>query len=111
MQQVELKEIKQQLSVKRDELEARISKIEESKKRKEPLSADSGEQSLELENNEVVDALDQQERNDLVLIKNALSKIEAGGYGTCVSCGEEIGLSRLKALPFTPVCLSCAQEA
>lgn len=111
MQQVELKEIKEQLSLKRDELETRISKIEESKKRKEPLSADSGEQSLELENNEVVDALDQQERNDLVLIKNALSKIEAGGYGNCVSCGEEIGPSRLKALPFTPVCLSCAEEA
>ncbi len=104
-----LNDMKELLLAKKDALEERIEKIQSSKRRDEPLDADSGERSLELENNEVVDALDMMEQNDLQLINNALKKIEGGHYGLCVSCGEDIGLARLKALPFTPVCLECAK--
>ncbi len=100
--------MKDVLLEKREVLAARLDKIQSSKKRDEPLSADSGEQSIELENNEVVDALDIMEQKDLRLINVALERIEKGGYGICSSCGEDISMSRLKALPFTPVCLECA---
>ena len=104
-----LSEMKEVLLSKRQALEERLDKIQSSKKRDEPLDADSGERSLELENNEVVDALDAMEVKDLRLINAALEKIEGGGYGLCASCGESISLARLKALPFAPVCLECAQ--
>jgi len=43
-------------------------------------------------------------------IEAALERIEAGGYGDCVSCGDEIPKNRLKALPFAVRCTACEQE-
>ena len=40
-------------------------------------------------------------------IEAAIERIERGGYGTCTSCGEEIGLARLNAVPWTSVCIAC----
>ena len=43
-------------------------------------------------------------------IEDALSRIETGGYGRCVDCGEPILSSRLSARPFAVRCRAC-QEA
>lgn len=43
-------------------------------------------------------------------IEKALKKIEAGEYGKCESCGEEIGLKRLEARPVTDLCIRCKEE-
>lgn len=38
----------------------------------------------------------------------ALSRISAGEYGWCTSCGEAIALKRLENDPATPLCIDCA---
>ncbi len=43
-------------------------------------------------------------------IVDALRRIETGGYGRCVDCGEPILASRLSARPFAVRCRDC-QEA
>jgi DnaK suppressor protein len=43
-------------------------------------------------------------------IRAALTRIGDGNFGTCVSCGDEIGAKRLNAVPWTPLCIHC-QEA
>ncbi len=43
-------------------------------------------------------------------IQKALQKIEAGEYGVCESCGEEIGVKRLEARPVTELCIQCKEE-
>jgi DnaK suppressor protein len=43
-------------------------------------------------------------------ITDALARLEAGSYGACNECGEEIAEKRLRALPFAPRCRNC-QEA
>ena len=45
-------------------------------------------------------------------IDKALRKIEEQTYGECESCGEEIGIPRLKARPVAELCIDCktAQE-
>lgn len=43
-------------------------------------------------------------------IEKALKKIEAGEYGVCESCGEEIGVKRLEARPVTDLCIRCKEE-
>lgn len=108
--QKEMMDMKNVLLQKKDELIERLERIKNSKHRDEPLSADSGEQALELENNEVVDALDIIEKKELGLINNSLKRIEEGSYGKCVECGDEIGLSRLRALPFASHCISCVES-
>lgn len=41
----------------------------------------------------------------------ALSRISAGEYGWCTSCGEAIALKRLENDPATPLCIDCASRA
>ena len=40
-------------------------------------------------------------------IDRALEKIEAGTYGVCEKCGENIPKERLKALPYASLCVRC----
>ncbi len=43
-------------------------------------------------------------------IDRALAKIEEGMYGTCTSCGEDIGLKRLEARPVAELCIDCKSQ-
>lgn len=43
----------------------------------------------------------------LAMIREALEAIEDGTYGTCESCGREISLERLEAVPYTTLCQEC----
>jgi DnaK suppressor protein len=43
----------------------------------------------------------------LRLIDEALARVGNGTYGICADCGEEIGLERLKVLPFAVRCVDC----
>ena len=42
-------------------------------------------------------------------ITEALSGLEAGTYGYCYECGEEIARQRLRALPFAVRCKECEE--
>ena len=44
-------------------------------------------------------------------IEDALRRLESGGYGTCANCEEEIGPNRLRAVPWTQLCLKCQEIA
>ena len=50
-------------------------------------------------------ALLDQSRKGLAQIEAALARIEAGTYGVCAVCGEEIAEGRLEARPWTPYCI------
>ena len=52
----------------------------------------------------------ERERGLLNKIEKSLEKIERGGYGECESCGEEIGLERLRARPVADCCIDCKDE-
>jgi DnaK suppressor protein len=43
----------------------------------------------------------------LRLIDEALARVDNGTYGICADCGDEIGLERLKILPFAVRCVDC----
>lgn len=47
------------------------------------------------------------ESRDLVHIEQAISRLKSGNYGSCEECGERINVARLKALPFTVLCIKC----
>jgi DnaK suppressor protein len=48
--------------------------------------------------------MSERDRGLLVLIREALVRYADGEYGTCVECGEEIGLDRLRAIPWAARC-------
>lgn len=104
-----INEIKSELIAKKTEISSRLEAIDKSKKRKEPLNADWSEQAVEMENFEVVDALDDMETVELQRIEGALKSIESGSYGVCTNCTESIGEKRLKAVPTANLCIQCSQ--
>ncbi len=54
-------------------------------------------------------ALLEETRNTLADIENAEQRVDDGLYGTCTTCGLEIAVERLDALPATPTCVNCAR--
>ncbi len=43
-------------------------------------------------------------------IQSALERLDAGDFGICESCGEDIALRRLEARPVTTKCIRCKTE-
>lgn len=43
-------------------------------------------------------------------IRAALRRVDAGEYGECMACGEEIGERRLMARPMATHCIDCQTE-
>lgn len=41
-------------------------------------------------------------------LDDALAKLDAGTYGECERCGQQIGDARLEAMPAARLCISCA---
>lgn len=54
--------------------------------------------------------LRERERILVQKIDRALEKIEAGSYGTCDACGEDIGIKRLQARPVAELCIDCKSQ-
>ena len=50
------------------------------------------------------------ERKLISKIKDALDRLEAGTYGICEECGENISDERLEARPVTTLCIDCKKK-
>lgn len=87
-------------------LQTRLDRIKEN--RLSGFHPDSSERATEMENAEVLDALGNEARRELTLIRKALHRIEDGTYGLCVDCDEPIEPARLQAYPHAQYCLRCA---
>lgn len=49
----------------------------------------------------------ERERKLIVKMREAIERIDAGDYGICEECGENIGVKRLMARPVTTLCIEC----
>lgn len=104
-----LEQAKAVLLAKQEELLSRVERTHKHIYQKdEPVSAKFSEQATEMENAELVYALDEEGRMELNQIRHALERIEAGDYLDCTVCGGPIGEQRLEAIPFADKCINCA---
>jgi DnaK suppressor protein len=113
------------VSMKKTELK-RFKKILEDKR--EALIANAQHMNLEnmtLDTNDLPDEMDLaaseglqsfqfrlrgREKTFLEKIDRALQKIEAGEFGICEECNEEISVKRLEARPETSLCIRCKED-
>jgi len=73
----------------------------------DPTSAEGGSMVFEYEKELSVDA----NTEDLLRkAGNALERLDRGEYGICESCGVAIPIARLEVLPYTTLCVECAQR-
>jgi DnaK suppressor protein len=66
--------------------------------------ADAGANLSEADRSEAVLEAAQEQR---VLVLDALTRLDSGGYGTCVDCGDSVPEGRLEARPEAARCVRC----
>ena len=91
------------------ELERENARLAESaaERSPDPSSAEGGSMAFEYEKELSVDA----NTEDLLRkAENALERLKQGAYGICESCDTAIPVARLDVLPYTTLCVECAQR-
>jgi len=102
-------EIQKKLNARHNEILGIVAKVDKHVgHRDEPLSPDSAERAIELENMDALFEIDREMRYELKLINDALQRIETGRYGHCTLCGGRIDPKRIEAMPHIDTCFSCA---
>lgn len=111
MNKKDLKYFKDTLTKRRDEL---VAAANETKEQGMGFDTEDLPDEVDLATTEAGQSLNLRLRDrERVLFKKineALEKIEKNEYGICESCGEEIGIERLKARPVTDLCVRCKEE-
>ena len=54
-------------------------------------------------------AADRQRQVRIQRLQAALARLDAGEYGYCARCGDDIAPGRLEADPAVPLCIGCAR--
>ncbi|MDX1678643.1 TraR/DksA family transcriptional regulator [Arsukibacterium sp.] len=104
-----LQELKRKLLAQKVQLERQLNAIHHDFQ--QGRTADAAEQAAERENEQVLNSLEYNAAEELNSINIALQRMEHGEYLYCSRCGEEIGLERLNAVPFTTFCIHCANKS
>lgn len=98
------------LLIKRDELRRQLTHELEATGSTTDHSGDLFDVALDGSQNEMNSQLAAFETSELKQIERAIRLIRQGRYGSCEVCDTRIPIERLKALPFTTVCISCRQK-
>lgn len=105
------REIKTILVGMKEEILADITKIIKSES--DHLKYDVGDFYDSASNDrerDLVLSLNQRDRQKLIMIEDAIKRIDNGTYGKCPYGNEVIDEERLRAMPFTRYCVSCIEE-
>lgn len=70
-------------------------------------SAEAASELTELERDEVLRAVVDAQRSEVIA---ALARLDEGTYGRCLACGIEMPEERLEARPEAARCISCQHE-
>jgi DnaK suppressor protein len=54
-------------------------------------------------------SLEENSREALDAVRDALRRFDAGTYGVCERCGAEIPVARLEAVPTATMCIACKE--
>lgn len=87
----------------RDELSVSISDDTQ----ESGLETHMGDVGTETFNRERDVSIEDQEERLVSEIDTALSRLDAGTYGTCIDCDAPISTHRLEALPWAVRCIDC----
>jgi DnaK suppressor protein len=106
----QLAQYRERLEALIDELDALDSMTKESRKPVELDQTTQGRLSRmdALQVQAMQEATADRRRSEKARARAALERMDAGDYGYCVSCGEDIPAKRLDHDPSTPTCVDCA---
>jgi DnaK suppressor protein len=74
------------------------------------VEGDIADRAQDLYENQVLASLSGLQRETIDKINEALRRIEEGTYGKCASCGADIEIERLEAIPYAVLCSACSKK-
>ena len=98
------------LEARRQEIHDKLRSLRETLPAEVSEVTDTEEQSVHDFVRDVELALMEMKAETLTKIDEAMQRLQAGTYGTCAQCGQEIAEARLRALPFATLCVSCQEQ-
>jgi len=111
MDKKRLEYYKKKLLTRRDELVKTITRTEEEgRQADDDPTVDLADKAANSYTKEFLFGQTSADRNLLNQIDEALKRIRAEEYGTCLSCQEEMQQKRLEAVPWAKHCISCQEK-
>jgi DnaK suppressor protein len=105
-----LEKTRRRLLAKHEELLRDLAKNREvSDETVEESAQDMVDRATSAYTKEFAYSLSESDRKILLLIDQALERLEAGTYGSCVHCGQPCQEKRLEAVPWARHCLDCQE--
>lgn len=105
----ELNEIQQ---IIREQIQASEEEITELIELTKPVSLDASIGRLSrmdaINNKAINEKALRDKKQTLKKLERALDRSKKGEIGTCITCGDEIPIGRLKFMPYTTKCVNCA---
>ena len=108
MDKRKVKVYRDKLLGRREGLVGQVMEAEQySRERDSEATQDPADMAANAYTKELLFSMSANDRRLLELIDEALVRIEGGGYGECVHCGEIVLEKRLEAVPWARHCLRC----
>lgn len=109
MDQSAQNEMREVIQEKIEETEEEITQLKELTKPIKPDNAYGRLSRMDAINNKTInDAALRKQKSQLQKLERALDRIDKGNFGTCLKCGNDIPVGRLKFMPWTTKCVKCA---
>lgn len=70
---------------------------------------DEGHRATTSQTKEMIFRQISRDRSLLVAVTAALARVDAGTFGECLNCGQEINRRRLEAVPWVRYCITCQE--
>lgn len=111
MNKKEKQEFRKILAEKKESIVRKLSEvINESKEVETNVAQDVVDKAESSYTKEFLLSLSNGERDQLMLIDEALRRLDKDDFGICQNCGKEIGKKRLTNLPWAAYCIDCQQK-
>jgi RNA polymerase-binding transcription factor len=111
MKRREFSQFQQLLERQRDEIQRSLARSnKEGQVLAEDCPQDLGDRSITSLSRELLFQQSAHRRQLLRKIEVALERIRGGTFGECTSCGEQISVRRLEAMPFAAYCRDCQES-
>ena len=111
MDQKRLKVFKERLLNKKQEiLEAYNKNKSYGKEADGEATQDIADKAANSYTKEFLFSLSNTERDLLLHVDDAISRLEGRGFGVCAACAEDMNHKRLEAVPWARLCLSCQEK-
>ena len=111
MEKKKLETFKKRLETRQQELRRMVSRTQQDgRTADEDVAQDIADKAASSYNKEFLFHQSNNDRQLLMMVEGALSRIREGSFGECISCGKEINPKRLEAVPWTRHCIECQEK-